>query len=302
MTICKGVILFFILLKNKLCIYFIKIINLIYILYIIYILLFFILIFYIIYNSFFSKLKEELIFIRNYNSILYKFQITLFRILIRVIDYSVLFYSELYGYNITFNSEYSDKSLIIENLKTSVSKFYSESNSNIIFLERYIHKYVKETENKVWEQLKFNYSINVPFNDMDYFPIIAKNSLYDSYFLFQLDFFNNIDLYDYVMNDSIDLVDYATFMSINGVINIIVHKLISSIEPLLENFLKFSNGLFFKFKLSIFFYLILNCILYSIMIFVTFNMIQHLNLGISKILRINQNDIQKIISNINNFK
>ena len=93
-----------------------------------FILLFFILIFYIIYNSFFSKLKEELIFIRNYNSILYKFQITLFRILIRVIDYSVLFYSELYGYNITFNSEYSDKSLIIENLKTSVSKFYSESN------------------------------------------------------------------------------------------------------------------------------------------------------------------------------
>ena len=267
-----------------------------------FILLFFILIFYIIYNSFFSKLKEELIFIRNYNSILYKFQITLFRILIRVIDYSVLFYSELYGYNITFNSEYSDKSLIIENLKTSVSKFYSESNSNIIFLERYIHKYVKETENKVWEQLKFNYSINVPFNDMDYFPIIAKNSLYDSYFLFQLDFFNNIDLYDYVMNDSIDLVDYATFMSINGVINIILPKLILSIEPLLENFLKFSNGLFFKFKLSIFFYLILNCILYSIMIFVTFNMIQHLNLGISKILRINQNDIQKIISNINNFR
>ena len=267
-----------------------------------FIILILIIFFMIIFNNYYSDLKKELVFIRNYNKVLYSFQMTLFKILIKVIDYVVLYYSELNNYDFNYNIEYENKEIFISEIKKNISQLYGISNNQIIFLEKHIHKYVKDVKNKVWERLNLNYSIDVPWKDSDYFPIIAQDSLYDAYLLFTIS-----DLFDFNINDisffdKQYLVEYATYMSINGVINIILPKLINSIDPLLNDFINFSNSLFHKFKVCVIFFFISNIIIYCIMLFNTFNMIKHLNNGILRITKISQNDIKKIINNLTNFK
>ena len=267
-----------------------------------FILLFIIVLFVFIFNHYYSNLNKELVFVRNYNNVLYNFQMTLIQILINVIDYVVLFYTEFYNYDFHYNFELENKELFISEIRKNISKLYNGSNYQIIFLEKHIHKYVKNVQNKVWERLKLNYSIDVPWNDSDFFPIIAQDTLYDSYLLFTIS-----DLFVFNVNeqsffDKLNLVEYATYMSINGVINIILPKLINSIDPLLNDFINFSNKLYDKFIICIVFYFISNIIIYFLMIFNTFTMIQHLNNGIFRITKIRQNDIRKIMSNITNFK
>ncbi len=260
-----------------------------------------IIIFYIIYSIFYKNTKEELFFLRNYNNIVYSVQITLTIMLNEVVDYSVLFYSNLYEYNLDLKFGYNDTETFIKITKLNMSKWYYETNKNINFLQRYINKYVKDTKGRIWNKINVSYKNDIPWNESDYFPILAMNSLYDAYFLFTLkELFNRTIVSE--DSDIFIIVDYSSYMSINGIINLILPKLINNMTFLIEDYMVFSNHQFDKFKILILIFLIGTISIFTIMLIISSFILNQFNYGIIKITKISQDNIENIIDNINKFK
>ena len=260
-----------------------------------------IIIFYIIYCIFYKNTKEELSFLRNYNNIVYSVQITLTIMLNKVVDYSVLFYSNLFEYNLDLRYGYNDKETYITISKLNMSKWYTETNKNIIFLQRYINKYIKDTNGRIWNKIEITYKNYVPWNESDYFPILAMNSLFQAYFIFTLnDLFNTSIVSE--NSDIFTIVDYSSYMSINGIINIILPKLISNMTFLIEDYMVFTNHQFDKFKILIIIFLIGSISIFCIMLIIKFFIINQFNYGMTKITKISQENIENLIENINKFK
>ena len=260
-----------------------------------------ILTFYIIYNYFYNDTKYELNFVRNYNNVVYLVQLTLTLMLNKFVDYTVLYYSKLYGLNLDLRFGYNDTDSYINEVKKNISIWYSETNKNIIFLERYINKYVKDTKDRIWVNLNFTYRNQVPFNDSDFFPILAKSSLFNAYYLFSLDNLFNDSSFD-ENSDIYNIVNYSSYMAINGVINLILPKLINNMTYLLEDFMIFNNKQFHKFRYSIIIYLILIILIYLTMIVTTCITVNQLNYGIMKLTKITQENIESTLFNIKKFQ
>ena len=261
-----------------------------------------VLLFFSFYEKEYEKIKLELDNVREYNNNLFSAQMTLIRMLNHLIDYSVLFYNKFYKLNLQLNFSYDTEEEYIINTKIKINKWYKETMSKINYLERYILKYVNDPINKVWFKIDYRYQIDVPWNDSDYFPVMAKNSLYNSYFLFNVD-----DLFDIAKesdenSDSYFIANYTTYMSINGIMRYILPKLISFIPLLLEDYLKYSNRLFYNFELLIIIYVVFSVILFIGMGLITFFTISQLNLGITKVAKISQDNVENIIVRIKNFK
>ena len=260
-----------------------------------------ILIFYIIYNYFYDNTKYELNFVRSYNNILYLVQLTLTLMLNKFVDYTVLFYSKLYGLDLDLRFGYNDTESYIVEVKKNISIWYSETNYNIIFLERYINKYVLDTKNRIWVKLNLSYRNDVPWKDSEFFPILAKTSLFNVYYLFSIDNLFNDSSFD-ENSENYNIVNYSSYMAINGVINLILPKLINNMTFLLEDFMIFNNKQFHKFRYSIIIFSILVILIYVIMIFTTCITVKQLNYGIMKLTKITQENIENTLFNIKKFK
>ena len=261
-------------------------------------LLFVILIFYFLYNSFYNKTKKELIFLRKYNNIVYSVQITMTLMLNDLIDLLFIIYSN--ALEIEFNlSNFNTIEEYILSMKKNISISYSESNKNIIFLERYINKYIKDTKNRIWIKLPFTYYFLSSFQDYQFFPLIAKISLYDTYEIFHINNLHNLSLDDL---EEFTIINYNSFNAINGVINLLLPKLIYNMTFLLEDFMTFSDKQFIKFRWICFCFLIFFIFIYLIMIFITCVTVKQLNYGINKLTKINQENIESTLLKIKNFR
>ena len=91
-------------------------------------------------------------------------------------------------------------------------------------------------------------------------------------------------------------------MAINGVINLILPKLINNMTYLLEDFMIFNNKQFHKFRYSIIIYLILIILIYLTMIVTTCITVNQLNYGIMKLTKITQENIESTLFNIKKFQ
>ncbi len=223
------------------------------------------------------------------------------RMVNRVVDYSILFYVKYYNYNITLNYGYNSEKEFIIYSKEKAKKWYNESMVKINYLERYILDIVKDPINKVWFRMFYDYQIEVPWNASDYFPVIAKNSLYNSYYLFCVDdLFNFTD--NNIIEDNFFIVSYTSYNSINGVIKYILPKLIHFIPILLSHFLNYSNNLFFLFQILLFIFAFITLFFFFIMAIVTSLAISQINSGIMKVTKISQDNVENIILKIKKFK
>ena len=256
-----------------------------------------IIIFYLVYNSFFYHTKKELIFVRKFNQIVYSVQITLTLMLNELIDLLFLIYSKIDEMNVNIEN-FNNIEEYIFSMKKNISNWYSESNKNIIFLERYIHKYVKDTKNRIWIKIPFSYNFFVDFEVYEFFPILAMNSLFNTYDIFNINNLHNLN-YD---NDTLTFLKYNSYIAINGVINVILPKLIYNMTYLLDDFMIFSDRHFIKFKIICCFFLIFFVLIYFIMIIITFITVKQLNYGISKLTKISQDNIENTLSKIKSFR
>jgi len=267
-----------------------------------FLILFTVLLFFIFYENEYEKIIIELDNVREYNNILFSAQLTLIKILNYLIDYSVIFYNNFYNYNIKINFTYDTEEEFINDSTIKINIWYKETMEKINYLERYVLKYVPDPINKVWFKVVYQYQIEVPWNNSDYFPVIAKNSLYDTYFLF-----NEKDLFDTakksdINSDTYFLVDYTTYMSINGIMKYALPKFIDFIPLLLEDYLNYSDRLFINFEFIIIFYSIFDIIVFFGMGIITFLTISQLNFGITKVTKISQDNVENIIGKIKIFK
>ena len=275
--------------------------KIIYLKIITFLLLIIVIIFVFLYDQLYNKSKKKLDFIREYNNLLFSGQILMIRIVNRVVDYSILFYVKYYNYNITLNYGFNSEKEFIIYSKEKAKKWYNESMVKINYLERYILDIVEDPINKVWFKMFYDYQIEVPWNDSDYFPVIAKNSLYNSYYLFCVD-----DLFNFNNNNNIEdnffIVSYTSYNSINGVIKYILPKLIHFIPILLSHYLNYSNNLFFLFQILLFIFAFIALFFFFIMAIVTFLAISQINSGIMKVTKISQDNVENIILKIKKFK
>ena len=254
-----------------------------------------------IYNQLYTKSKEKLDFIREYNNLLFSTKIIMIRIVNKVLDYSVLFYVKLYKYNIILNYGYSSENEFIIDSKRKAKIWYNESMVKINYLERYILDIIKEPINKVWFKIYYDYQIKVPWNDSDYFPVIIKSSLYNAYYLFSAENlfqFDDINL----ISDNYFIVSYTTYNSINGIIKYILPNLISFIPKLLDHYLNYSNNLFFLFQIILFFYTFIFFFFFFGIGIITFLSISQFNMGITKVTKISQDNVENIILKFKKFK
>ncbi len=119
--------------------------------------------------------------------------------------------------------------------------------------------------------------------------------------MFSIDnLFNNSSFDD--NSDVYNIVNYSSYMAINGVINLILPKLINNMSYLLEDFMIFNNTLFYKFRYSIIIHFILTILIFISMIFTTCITVNQLNYGIMKLTKITQENIENTLSNIKKYK
>ena len=258
-------------------------------------------IFKIVYDIFFQNTKKELLFVRHYNNLVFSVQITLIIILNRVVDYAVLYYSNLYEYGLDLRFGYNDTVSYEIEIRRNVSRWYSESNKNIIFLERYISKYVKDTKKRIWINIQYPYDNDIPFNNSAFFPILTKNSLYDAYNLFTIDNLFTTPNYN-IKSDIFEMVNYSYKNSVKGLINFLLPQLINNLNNLIEDYLQFSNEQFYKFEFLILIYLIICFTIFIVSFLFTGIIIKELNYGLNKISKISQDEIEGIILNVQRFR
>ena len=249
---------------------------------------------------FINQITEEIKQVRFISSIIYKIQIQAMKLLNMLIDYLVILRAYNVGLSDNLSFGYSDLKIFINEAVVNASESYFNSNSYLNYILENIGKYLND-KTFFWSKLNISYYFELPFNLSDYFPFIVSSSLFDAYFLFSNEIYSNYPNINYT-NEEYEIIMYTSFISINGTNKFILPIIYRSITILLDDFLQYNTNQFIKIKYSIFIFLVYSVISGIILFLFIFCFLNHLGIGIQKVSKITQSNIENIISNIDNFK
>ena len=251
-----------------------------------------------IFCFFIGRLCDELQDVRLINSIVFKIQIQSIRILNTLLDYLSILRFKILNKENNLKFGHDDLNIFINNSKVNVTEWFSLASVYLNYIERYLSKYLKNPD-LFWHKFNITYYIELPFNFSEFFPFIISSSLYNAYYLFTIDFYNN---FLNLTKDEFETIMYTSYICIDGTNKYILPVIYRSISILLEDFLKYNNRLFYVIKMSLFgFFVFTNIIGIILFIFIILT-INHFGIGIQKVYKISQINIKNIISNIENFK
>ena len=243
-----------------------------------------------------NKLIHFCQFINIYNNILINISI----ISNNILDLYLIYTWKSNNLSYYLRNRYNDISIYFEKLKTESIELCINSFKYISKFELDLANFIKD--NPFWKKINIEYYLETPFFISEYITFYTYECVYNSYNIFQLDFFSIDNQILNVSNDKIQELEYNKYNSIQGTLNIIINYSLNYMYLFNNNIktyiYKFENSL----NIPIIIYLILIALLSIIYEFFIMKIKNYIRNSLNKIIKIPQNKIDELIINIKNFK
>ena len=243
-----------------------------------------------------NKLIQFCKFINIYNEILLNISI----ISNNILDLYLIFTWKSNNLTYSLRNKYNNVSIYFENLKNESIELCIKTFQYISKFELYSSVFIKN--NSFWNKINIEYNTETPFYDMEYIIFYDYECVYNAYNIFQLDFFSIDNQFLNISNDKIQELYYNKYNSVDGVINLIINYSLNYINLFNKNIKTYIYKFEYSLKVPIIIYLIFIAILFILYEFFIIKIKNYIRSILNEIIKIPQNQIDEVISNIKNFK
>ena len=251
---------------------------------------------------FYLKIDKNLKYIDKFNSNIYLLHIYLTHIISSILSMELQIDIKLFGFNFLFNGFINDQYEYFNFLKDKIYNYYFICLQLLGEIDKNLTKFIDDGFALFYYRLNNTSFMDLPYVDQDPFLINIKSTLFDSFYLNNLEEYSlNIEDYD-MSNDLYIEILYNTYQIIEFNYNINLPYFKSILKSLLKNMINFNNKQNFFINLLIIIYLIIIVCLFIYYFYILIVTNRYMGEGIDKLIKISQDKLIELLENIRQFK